>query len=167
MMSVFVPSSILLITRRIINGTEMNENSLISFENTKDTNLLDVHNKHLQIRNEINLEKSRKMNANKSEKFFKIGDLVTIRNFKIADIGGGALKQAFEGPYMIVSINKTERSAIVSNLDNGAVRGVHLMHLRKLGTDETGCPVPLRTEANNLNNKLHDSSYSFRDRKGC
>ena len=85
---------------------------MIDFRN----HLKNIHMKYLE-RRKLNIERqSREVNKNRVHRFFKPGDLVTLRQFELAEISGGATMSKYIGPYLIDSINIRENTCILMNM---------------------------------------------------
>ena len=90
------------------------------------------------------------MNRTRTEKQFALGQIVTLKNNEIAQIGGGALKNRFFGLYEIIHLNDKEKTCILKNIDSEAQRGAHLRHLIPLNNEENEYPIPMKNEATKL-----------------
>ena len=113
----------------------------------------EAYDKHRKQR-KILADKNREyVNKSRTEKSFQVGELVVLKNHEIATIGGGGLKDKFHGIYKITSMNKKERTCILTHIGNGSERGAHLMHLRPIGEENIEDPLPIRNEAIQLINK--------------
>ena len=113
----------------------------------------EAYDKHRKQR-KILADKNREyVNKSRTEKSFQVGELVVLKNHEIATIGGGGLKDKFHGIYKITSMNKKERTCILTHIGNGSERGAHLMHLRLIGEENIEDPLPIRNEAIQLINK--------------
>ena len=118
----------------------------------------DAYEKHRKQRKMLADKNREYVNKSRTEKSFQIGELVVLKNHEIATIGGGSLKDKFHGIYKITSMNKKEKTCILTHIGNGSERGAHLMHLRPIGEENIEDPLPIKNEAINLINKGQKSN---------
>ena len=115
------------------------------------------------------------MNRTRTEKQFALGQIVTLKNNEIAQIGGGALKNRFFGLYEIIHLNDKEKTCILKNIDSEAQRGAHLRHLIPLNNEDNEYPIPMKNEATKLLSNTENrpnkqffvprNTYNLRQRK--
>ena len=115
---------------------------------------LDIAYNHRNSERKILADKNRKhMNKRRTEKSFHVGQLCTLKNNEIAQVGGGAIKDRYFGIYEIIHLNEKEKCCILKHIDHGGERGAHLRHLIPLKETENEYPLPIRNEATKPLNK--------------
>ena len=122
---------------------------------------LDIAYQHRNAERKRLADKNRAhMNKSRTEKLFQIGQLVTLKNNEIAQVGGGALKDRYFGVYEIIYLNQKEKTCIIKHIDHGGERGAHLRHLIAINELENEYPIPIRNEATRLLNQHKQNTNS-------
>ena len=107
------------------------------------------------------------LNKTRKEHIFKKGQIVTLRDFSIAQIEGGALKQKYLGPFEILEIDQTRHACKLQNINNGYIRRAHLTHLRQFNPSLTAnefTKIPAQNEAKTIL-KGNQHSYNLRNKR--
>ena len=90
-------------------------------------------------------------NKNRSTKTFQIGEIVLHKQLQLATGPHMAMKPKFNGPYVIIALNKTESSAVIENLSNGRTMKAHFTNLQLFSYHPDFTRLPNDFEDNLLN----------------
>ena len=102
-----------------------------------------THEEYAKRREEADDKIRASKNKHEEDREFHQDQLVAIRDLKI---GGGSTKAKFTTGYVIVSINKKNKTAVVQSLTNGQKKICHLQHLRK-DTAANAETIPVKNSA--------------------
>ena len=107
------------------------------------------------------------LNQSREDKQFAIGDFVTLKNFTIAQIEGGALKQKYLGPYRIIHINDDPKTCVLEHLNSNTIRRAHITHLRQFVPGKVPnnlTKIPNNNEAIKVLKQYQGHTYNLRPR---
>ena len=93
-------------------------------------------------RKQISEKQREHQNKQRIETKYEPGQLVTLRNFDLAEISGGATLSKYTGPYIINTVNANQSTCTLTHLQNGGQKRSHTMHLRPYNPNNQDYPLP-------------------------
>lgn len=144
-----------------------NNSDILSFDwsNDNDQQIIEtLFKKAEEIRNKTILNKQTKNNQNKTYKnatrilkTFDIGTLVLNRQMQVSTGKGSGYKPKFTGPYIILSLNKDDSTALIEHINTNAIVKAHFSNLQLLYFDHENLKYTMNIPDNLLNN-LNEAS---------
>ena len=125
-----------------------------------------IRDQHLNKREQLSDKVRNIANRGKKDWIFSVGDLVYLREFKIAEGHSGSHSQIkFQGPYFVSHIYPHTNTAELQNILTDKTRYAHLRHLRPCVGPIVQNPMDIRIDKKNLirndENYFLFSSFTF------
>jgi len=98
-------------------------------------------------------------NQKSLEKKFSPGQLVLHRQLQVSTGTGGALKPLFTGPYIIESLDKEGRSAVIEHMQTGQQINAHFTNIQLFNFDPSTARLP--NDFDNQIDRLFPDKYSL------
>ena len=148
---------------KLFFGTSLKEDPLMAkntictseeeFFKTLQRDLFHSINQHITRRTQNAAASRKHANKGRERKTYRLGQLVALKNFALAQIEGGALQSKFTGPYRIKEIDLKEQRCLLESVKDNHTRTAHIMHLQPV-EEPTGhgisYKVPIKNEASSL-----------------